>query len=167
MWRTEEKARTMIGRTWPAPASVRLMRRGGVQSDEPFADGQALAGPLSYPGAQWDSATIVLSTAFPHTQPSLLPTMTETYPRGVVAVNDDDWKASSIYTQDDPLSLMIRPPASESLWEKEARIELEAEARRVSEQIDAGIRRDKVQRAKSKNDVKVRRSPSRASESPF
>jgi hypothetical protein len=74
---------------------------------------------------------------------------------GRTSLADDDWHASSIYTQDDPLAL--RPPAEETAWEREARLALEADARRVSDEIDAGLRKEKAKKKSArKTEVKVR-----------
>jgi guanine nucleotide-binding protein alpha-1 subunit len=62
---------------------------------------------------------------------------------------------SSIYSQDDPISVALRPPPSESELERQDRLRLEREAKRISEQIDEELRLERERLKKSKNDVKV------------
>jgi hypothetical protein len=64
-------------------------------------------------------------------------------------------RTPSLYSQDDPLSNAIRPPTTETDLEKKARLQREAEARRISEQIDEDIRQERERIKKSKEDVKV------------
>jgi hypothetical protein len=61
--------------------------------------------------------------------------------------------ASSIYSADDPLAL--RPPVGESAAERAARLQAEAHARRVSDEIDAQIKREKKDRKKAGRELKV------------
>ena len=65
-------------------------------------------------------------------------------------------RTSSVYSQDDPLSLALRPSPHETEGEKSARLQQEAEAKRVSDRIDEELRLDRERLKKSKNDVKVR-----------
>jgi hypothetical protein len=62
---------------------------------------------------------------------------------------------SSIYSQDDPISVALRPSPSESELERQDRLRLEREAKRISEQIDEELRLERERLKKSKNDVKV------------
>jgi len=64
-------------------------------------------------------------------------------------------RTSSIRSQDDPLSVALRPPPSESETDRRARLQQEAEARRKSEQIDEELRVEREKLKKSKGDVKV------------
>lgn len=64
-------------------------------------------------------------------------------------------RTSSIRSQDDPLSIAIRPPHSESDSDRQARLQQEADARRISEQIDEELRVEREKLKKSKSDVKV------------
>jgi guanine nucleotide-binding protein alpha-1 subunit len=57
--------------------------------------------------------------------------------------------------EDDPISLALRPPITESVAEREARLQLEAEALRISQRIDEQIRLDREKLKKSKTDIKV------------
>ncbi|KAG8213278.1 guanine nucleotide binding protein, alpha subunit [Butyriboletus roseoflavus] len=72
-------------------------------------------------------------------------------------------RTPSIRSQDDPLSIALRPPATESETDRQVRLQQEAEARRISEQIDEELRIEREKLRKSKSDVKLR---SRASASP-
>jgi hypothetical protein len=64
-------------------------------------------------------------------------------------------RTPSIRSQDDPLSIAIRPPASESDVDRQSRLQQEAEARRISEQIDEELRVEREKLRKSRSDVKV------------
>ncbi|KAG9315015.1 guanine nucleotide binding protein, alpha subunit [Chiua virens] len=64
-------------------------------------------------------------------------------------------RTSSIRSQDDPLSIALRPPPTESDSDRQVRLQREAEARRVSEQIDEELRIERERLKKSKSDVKV------------
>ncbi|KAG2365593.1 guanine nucleotide-binding protein [Suillus spraguei] len=64
-------------------------------------------------------------------------------------------RTSSIRSQDDPLSLAIRPPPEESDTDRHIRLQHEAEARRISEQIDEELRFEREKLKKSKTDVKL------------
>lgn len=79
-----------------------------------------------------------------------------------VAFDDDDYEgdretfraiASSIYSADDPLAL--RPPVGESPAERAQRLQAEAHARRVSNEIDARIKKEKRDKKKAGKEVKV------------
>ncbi|KAJ3830062.1 guanine nucleotide-binding protein [Lentinula raphanica] len=64
-------------------------------------------------------------------------------------------RTPSIYSQDDPLSEALKPPESETESERRARLEQEAEAKRVSEQIDEELRLEREDMKKKKGDVKL------------
>jgi len=61
----------------------------------------------------------------------------------------------SLYSQDDPLTNAIRPPASETEDERHFRLQQEAEARRISEIIDEELRREKRKYDKNRQDITV------------
>jgi len=56
---------------------------------------------------------------------------------------------------EDPLTRAIAPPPNESLEERHARELAEAEARRVSDEIDTRLRTEKAAMKKKKKAVKV------------
>ncbi|KAH7911686.1 guanine nucleotide binding protein, alpha subunit [Hygrophoropsis aurantiaca] len=64
-------------------------------------------------------------------------------------------RTSSIRSQDDPLSLALRPPPTETDSDRQQRLQHEAEARRISEQIDEDLRVEREKLRKSKSDVKL------------
>lgn len=64
-------------------------------------------------------------------------------------------RTSSIRSQDDPLSIALRPPPTESDTDRQMRLQQEAEARRISEQIDEDLRIEREKLKRSKGDVKV------------
>ncbi|KIJ66946.1 hypothetical protein HYDPIDRAFT_128433 [Hydnomerulius pinastri MD-312] len=64
-------------------------------------------------------------------------------------------RTSSIRSQDDPLSMAIRPPPTESDTDRQTRLQQEAEARRISEQIDEDLRVERERLKKSRSDVKL------------
>lgn len=64
-------------------------------------------------------------------------------------------RTPSIRSQDDPLSVALRPPPTESAADRQVRLQQEAEARRISEQIDEELRIEREKLKKSKSDVKV------------
>jgi guanine nucleotide-binding protein subunit alpha len=67
-------------------------------------------------------------------------------------------RSPSLYSQDDPITAAMKPPLSETELERAARLEAEAEAKRVSEQIDEDLREERERLKKRKGDVKVRLS---------
>lgn len=67
-------------------------------------------------------------------------------------------RSPSLYSQDDPITAAMKPPLSETESERAARLEVEAEAKRVSEQIDEDLREERERLKKKKGDVKVRLS---------
>ncbi|VDB84811.1 unnamed protein product [Peniophora sp. CBMAI 1063] len=56
---------------------------------------------------------------------------------------------------DDPLTLALRPPETETEGERRIRLQKEAEAKRVSEQIDEQLRQDKRQWDKQRQDIRL------------
>jgi len=64
-------------------------------------------------------------------------------------------RSPSLYSQDDPITAAMKPPPTETDSEREARLEFEAEARRVSEQIDEDLREERERLRRRKGDVKV------------
>jgi hypothetical protein len=62
----------------------------------------------------------------------------------------------SVYSQDDPLSFATRPPEAETDLERRARLQREADAKRISDIIDEQLKTDKRNYEKSKRDVRVR-----------
>jgi hypothetical protein len=66
-------------------------------------------------------------------------------------------RTPSVYSQDDPLAEAIRPPPFESDTERQIRLMHEAEAKRISEQIDEDLKQERERLRRNKNDVKVRR----------
>jgi hypothetical protein len=65
----------------------------------------------------------------------------------------------SVYSQEDPLSFAIRPPDAETELERRARLQREADAKRISDIIDEQIKIDRKNYDKSKQDVRVCYSP--------
>jgi hypothetical protein len=61
----------------------------------------------------------------------------------------------SVYSQEDPLSSAIRPPDAETELERRARLQREAEAKRISDVIDEQLKVDRRVYEKSKQDVRV------------
>ncbi|EIW84234.1 guanine nucleotide-binding protein [Coniophora puteana RWD-64-598 SS2] len=64
-------------------------------------------------------------------------------------------RTSSIRSTDDPLSLAMLPPESETDAERVARLQSESDARRISEQIDEELRIERERLKKNKSDVKL------------
>ncbi|KAG6331612.1 hypothetical protein ID866_7476 [Astraeus odoratus] len=64
-------------------------------------------------------------------------------------------RTPSIRSQDDPLSLALRPPPTETEVDRQVRLHQEAEARRISEQIDEELRAERKRLERSKGDVKL------------
>ncbi|GAW00185.1 guanine nucleotide-binding protein [Lentinula edodes] len=64
-------------------------------------------------------------------------------------------RTPSIYSQDDPLTEALKPPESETELERRARLEEEAEAKRVSEQIDEELRLERESMKRKRGDVKL------------
>ncbi|KDR76003.1 hypothetical protein GALMADRAFT_458108 [Galerina marginata CBS 339.88] len=64
-------------------------------------------------------------------------------------------RSPSLYSQDDPITAAMKPPPSETDSERAFRLETEAEAKRVSEQIDEDLREERERMKKKKGDVKL------------
>lgn len=64
-------------------------------------------------------------------------------------------RSPSLYSQDDPITAAMKPPVSETESERVVRLEEEAEAKRISEQIDEDLREERERLKKRKTDVKV------------
>lgn len=62
----------------------------------------------------------------------------------------------SLYSQDDPLALAMKPSALETDEERIARVHAEAEAKLISERIDAQIQQERDSLKRKRADVKVR-----------
>ena len=61
----------------------------------------------------------------------------------------------SLYSQDDPIAQALKPPPGETEAERFARLQSEAEAKRISERIDEDLRQEREQLRRKKADVKV------------
>ena len=61
----------------------------------------------------------------------------------------------STNTEGDPFSQLLRPPASETEHERVARLQREADAKRVSDRIDEDIKAERERLRKSKQDIRV------------
>lgn len=57
--------------------------------------------------------------------------------------------------QGDPLSVIMRPPLVETSDDRSARLQREANAKKISDSIDEAIKQDRERYKKSKEDVKV------------
>jgi hypothetical protein len=64
-------------------------------------------------------------------------------------------RTPSIYSQDDPLSAVLKPSPTETEAERSARLVREADAKRISEQIDEDLRLEREKLKRRKGDVKV------------
>ncbi|KAK0223438.1 guanine nucleotide-binding protein [Armillaria fumosa] len=64
-------------------------------------------------------------------------------------------KTPSLYSQDDPITEALRPPPTETEAERFARLQAEAEAKRISEQIDEDLRQERENLKRKKTDVKL------------
>jgi hypothetical protein len=64
-------------------------------------------------------------------------------------------RTPSLYSQDDPISAALKPSPTETEAERDARLLSEAEARRVSEQIDEDLRNERERMKRNRGDVKV------------
>lgn len=65
-------------------------------------------------------------------------------------------RSPSIYSQDDPISAALKPSPTETEAERSARLVREADAKRVSEQIDEDLKFERERLKRRKGDVKVR-----------
>ena len=57
--------------------------------------------------------------------------------------------------QGDPFSAIMRPPPAETSEDRSARLQREANAKKISDSIDEAIKQDRERLKKSKEDVKV------------
>ena len=64
-------------------------------------------------------------------------------------------RTSSIYSTDDPLSLALKPPPTESEVERQQRIAKELEAKKISDRIDEELRQERELKKKQNMEVKV------------
>ena len=64
-------------------------------------------------------------------------------------------RTPSLYSQDDPISAAMKPSPTETEAERSARLIREAEAKRISEQIDEDLRLERERLRRRKGDVKV------------
>ena len=61
----------------------------------------------------------------------------------------------STNTDGDPFSQLLRPPASETEHERVARLQREADAKRISDSIDEDIKLERERMRRSKQDIRV------------
>ncbi|PPQ91720.1 hypothetical protein CVT25_012861 [Psilocybe cyanescens] len=64
-------------------------------------------------------------------------------------------RSPSLYSQDDPITAAMKPSPTETDSERAVRLEAEAEAKRISEQIDEDLREERERLKKKRGDVKV------------
>ncbi|KAG6867908.1 hypothetical protein C0993_009606 [Termitomyces sp. T159_Od127] len=62
-------------------------------------------------------------------------------------------RTPSLYSQDDPLATALRPSSSETDVQRRTRLAAEAEARRISEQIDEELRQERERLKRNKGDL--------------
>ncbi|KAI0360019.1 G-protein alpha subunit [Trametes cingulata] len=62
---------------------------------------------------------------------------------------------NSMGTDGDPFSALLRPPASETEHERIARLQREADAKRISDSIDEEIKADRERMRKSREDIRL------------
>jgi hypothetical protein len=55
----------------------------------------------------------------------------------------------------DPLSRLLKPSAGETPQERQVRLEQEALARKISDAIDEQLRQERVQRTKSRKEIRI------------
>lgn len=55
----------------------------------------------------------------------------------------------------DPFSRLLRPSAAETPEEKQARLEAEAQARKISDAIDEQLRKEKLEKTKGRKEIRV------------
>lgn len=65
-------------------------------------------------------------------------------------------RTPSLYSQDDPITAALQPSPTETEHERRVRLQAEADAKRVSEQIDDDLREERERMKRRKGDVKVR-----------
>ncbi|THH16106.1 hypothetical protein EW146_g4480 [Bondarzewia mesenterica] len=64
-------------------------------------------------------------------------------------------RPSSLYSQDDPLAFVLRPPETETEGDKRARLQAEANAKNISDAIDEELKLEKRKYDKYRQDVKL------------
>ncbi|KIL67713.1 hypothetical protein M378DRAFT_159565 [Amanita muscaria Koide BX008] len=64
-------------------------------------------------------------------------------------------RTPSLYSQDDPISAALQPPPSETEEERTLRLDAEAEAKRISEQIDEELKQERERLKRNKDDIKL------------
>lgn len=64
-------------------------------------------------------------------------------------------RTASLYSQDDPLSLALKPPSFESDEERERRVKAELEAQLISDRIDEELRQERELKRRQNTPVKV------------
>lgn len=65
-------------------------------------------------------------------------------------------RTPSLYSQDDPITIAMKPPSTETDEERAVRQAAESEAKKISEQIDEELREERERLKRRKGDVKVR-----------
>ena len=55
----------------------------------------------------------------------------------------------------DPFSHLLKPAAGETPQERQARLEAEAQARKISDAIDEQLRKEKVEKTKSRKEIRI------------
>ncbi|KAF8896433.1 guanine nucleotide binding protein, alpha subunit [Infundibulicybe gibba] len=64
-------------------------------------------------------------------------------------------RTPSLYSQDDPISAALKPSPSETDEERSERLEAEAKAKQISEQIDEDLRLEREKLKRNRGDVKL------------
>jgi len=64
-------------------------------------------------------------------------------------------RTPSVYSQDDPITAALQPPATETEQQRYLRLEAEANAKRVSEQIDEDLKQERERLKRNKDDIKL------------
>ncbi|TFK27504.1 guanine nucleotide-binding protein alpha-1 subunit [Coprinopsis marcescibilis] len=64
-------------------------------------------------------------------------------------------RTPSLYSQDDPITAALKPSPTETDLERQERLEAEAEAKRISEQIDDDLKEERELLRRKKGDVKL------------
>ncbi|KAF8626128.1 hypothetical protein AX17_006623 [Amanita inopinata Kibby_2008] len=64
-------------------------------------------------------------------------------------------RTPSLYSQDDPITAALQPPSTETQQERILRLQAEAEAKRVSEQIDEDLKQERERLRRNKDDIKL------------
>ncbi|KAK7032274.1 hypothetical protein VNI00_013233 [Paramarasmius palmivorus] len=64
-------------------------------------------------------------------------------------------RTPSLYSQDDPITEALKPPVTETEAQRRIRLQEEAEAKRISEQIDEDLRQERELIKRKRGDVKL------------